>query len=70
MILFPLIGAGDGSWDHIAYVVADNHYVGNYGYYDYRVAQHTTNYVAWTSSSTNNWEHIGSQGGTYGRVRR
>lgn len=29
-----------------------------------------TNYVAWTSSSTNNWEKIGSQGGTYGRVRR
>lgn len=62
--------ASDGSWDHIAYVVADNNYVGNYGYYDYRVAQHTTNYVAWTSSSTNNWEKIGWQGGTYGRVRR
>ena len=40
------------------------------GYYDYRVAQHTSNYHEWTSSSKNGWENVGKDGGTYGRVRR
>lgn len=60
----------DGEWDHMAYVTADDTYVGSYGYYDYKVAQHSIDYHAWTSSSTNNWEKIGPNGGMYGRVRR
>lgn len=60
----------DGGWDHIGYVTADDTYVGSYGYYDYKVAQHTTNYHAWTSSSINKWETLQNQGYTYGRVRR
>jgi hypothetical protein len=37
-------------------------------YYDYKVAQHTNNYHAWTSSSTNGWETLTNV--TYARVRR
>lgn len=60
----------DGQWDHMAYVNADDNYVGSYGYHDYKVAQHSNDYHAWTSGSTNNWEKIAPQGDTYGRVRR
>lgn len=34
----------DGDWEHLAFVTAADNYVGSYGYYDYRVAQHTSNY--------------------------
>lgn len=60
--------ASDGKWDHLGFVVAkSNKNVG--GYYNFRVAQHTTNYLAWASSSTNEWEKAGKNGGTYGRMR-
>lgn len=59
----------DGSWDHIGFVV-DKKSTKTNGYYDYKVAQHTSDYLAWTSSSTNNWENQGANGGAYGRVRR
>ena len=59
----------DGNWDHIGFVV-DKKRTKTNGYYDYKVAQHTSDYLAWTSSSTNNWENQGANGGTYGRVRR
>ena len=59
----------DGNWDHIGFVV-DKKSTKTNGYYDYKVAQHTSDYLAWTSSSTNNWENQGANGGTYGRVRR
>ncbi|UQK60722.1 amidase domain-containing protein [Ezakiella coagulans] len=59
----------DGDWDHIAFVTAADGYVGDYGYYDYKVAQHTDNYHRWTSNSDNNWENIGGDGGLYGRIR-
>lgn len=39
-------------------------------YYDYKVAQHTSNYHAWTSSSTNGWENLEDNGYTYGIIRR
>lgn len=58
----------DGDWDHIGFVVAVKSTKTN-GYYDYQVAQHTTDYLAWTSSSTNNWETQGSEGARYGRIR-
>ena len=59
----------DGVWDHMGFVT-DVETSMTSGYYNYRVAQHTTNYVAWTTSTTNNWETIGSNGGRYARVRR
>jgi hypothetical protein len=59
----------DGDWEHMGFVTADDNYIGSYGYYDYKIAQHTSNYHAWTSSSTNNWEYVGVDGGKYGRIR-
>lgn len=41
----------------------------SYGYIDYKVAQHTTDYHAWASSSTNGWETNNGKG-TYAIVRR
>lgn len=61
----------DGDWNHIGFVTSVNSSQGTYNgltYYDYRVAQHTTNYHAWTSSSTNGWETLANV--TYARVRR
>lgn len=63
----------DGDWDHVAFVTESDNYIGTYSgytYFDYKVAQHTRNYHAWTSSSENNWEKIGSNGGRYALVRR
>lgn len=59
----------DGTWDHIGFVVAKSSKKTS-GYYDYKVAQHTRNYCAWTSSSTNEWEKAGNSGASYGRIRR
>ena len=58
----------DGDWDHCGFVTQSDNYMTN-GYFDYKIAQHTSNYHAWASSSTNNWETIGSDGGKYARVR-
>lgn len=68
-----IIGAdfdSDGDWDHIAFVTASESRVGSYGYYDYKVAQHTSNYLSWTSSDTNGWENIGNNGGIYAIIRQ
>lgn len=35
----------------------------------YKVAQHTSNYNAWTSSATNNWENVGTKG-RYACIRK
>lgn len=59
----------DGDWDHMGFVTQRDNYIGSYGYYDYKVAQHTSNYHAWASLSTNGWDNIGTNGGTYARVR-
>lgn len=53
----------DGDWDHCGFVSAKSSS-------DYKVAQHTSNYNAWASSSTNSWDEIGSDGGKYARVRK
>ncbi len=63
----------DGDWDHTGFVTDKNslpacHSDGDY--YDYKVAQHTKNYHEWTSTSKNGWDSIGTDGGTYARVRR
>lgn len=65
--------SSDGNWDHSGFVTEKDNYAsswnGSPAYYDYKVAQHTSDYHAWTSSSTNNWENT-SDGRTYARVRR
>lgn len=61
--------ATDGSWDHLGFIV-DKKTTKSNGFYDYKVAQHTTNYVRWASASNNNWDLAGSKGGTYARIRR
>ena len=58
----------DGDWDHMGFVTKRDSSVGSYGYIDYKVAQHTTDYNAWTSSNTNGWET--NSGATYAIVRR
>lgn len=63
----------DGDWNHIGFVVAANNQSGTYGnscYFDYKVAQHTIDFLEWTSSSNSAWETIGENGGTYCRLRR
>ena len=61
--------AGDGEWDHTGFITATQNTVGEFGYFDFKVAQHTSNYNAWASSDTNNWDNIGNDGGWYCRVR-
>lgn len=64
---------GDGVWDHIGFVTADDSYAATYGgkyYYDYRVAQHSTDYHAWTSIGINGWESIEDDGGKYAIIGR
>ena len=64
----------DGSYDHIGFIVQRDNYHKYYDniedYYDYRVAQHTTNYLLWASNTNNNWEKIDDNGGSYARIRR
>lgn len=55
----------DGTWDHIGFVVNKRKTGSSY---DYNVAQHTANYIAWSSSQTNGWDLIGSSGGYYGII--
>ncbi|MEG2354300.1 MAG: amidase domain-containing protein, partial [Clostridium sp.] len=65
-------GSSDGDWDHLGFITQADDYTANYGgkiYYDYKVAQHTTDYHAWTSTSTNGWENLGDSGYTYGLIR-
>lgn len=52
----------DGKWNHVGFVTAtSNSYKATNGvtYKDFQVAQHTKNYEAWVSSSTNGWETVG-----------
>lgn len=53
----------DGDWDHCGFVSDKKSD-------DYKVAQHTSNYNEWVSSSKNNWDNIGSDGGKYARIRK
>lgn len=59
----------DGDWNHMAFVTTTDNYIGSYGYRDYKVAQHTSNYHLWISNADNNWENVGRDGGRYGRIR-
>ena len=70
----------DGNWNHMGFVT----YIGSYNTYyyydddnvrhskyyrDFAVAQHTSNYHAWTSSDNNNWEKADGSA-RYAIVRR
>lgn len=68
--------ANDGSWDHTGYVTDTSGVLKSYtpsgenyciGYYNFKVAQHTSNYNAWASGTTNSWEAYTSA--RYGRIR-
>lgn len=62
----------DGDWDHIAFVTAADNELGTYNgytYFDYEVAQHTKNYLEWTSTPINKWEEIENYGGRYAVIR-
>lgn len=59
----------DGVWDHVAFVTDADNYVGSYGYYDYKVAQHTNNYHLRVSDSKNHWENAERNNCKYGRIR-
>lgn len=51
--------ANDGSWDHAAFVTAvASSYSATLGYKNYKVAQHTKNYLAWASSTTCGWDAL------------
>lgn len=60
--------AKDGKWNHIGFVTA----IGSKknGSYNYQVAQHSKNYVAWTSSKINDWENQGGSDKYLGRIGR
>lgn len=58
----------DLDWDHVGFVVEVDNYLTD-GYYDYRVAQHSDNYLAWTSSDINHWEQYAGYS-TYGIIRK
>lgn len=60
----------DEDFERSIFVVEADNYKANYFgkiYYDYKVAQHTSDYLEWTSSSKNGWENVG---GRYAIVRQ
>ena len=68
--IIALDNESDGSWDHLGFVDQTgtyNDYNGKY-YKDFKVAQHTYDYCAWASTSTNGWDEMEDQGATYGIV--
>ncbi len=62
--------ANDGSWDHVGYVTATGSLqsyeseLGSYciPYIDIKIAQHTSNYNDWMSTSKNHWETFAEKG--------
>lgn len=62
----------DGNWDHVAFVVQDENFEADYHgkrYFDYKVAQHSPNYLAWASETHNDWENVEDGWNEYGIVR-
>ncbi len=59
--------AKDGDWDHLGFVTDCKDSVNKkLGYKDYKVAQHTRDYLDWTSSDNNKWE---KRTGYFGVIR-
>ena len=58
-------GLGDGSWTHMGFVTATSSTMvdfgddSNYNYKNFKVAQHTGNYLEWVNAPQNHWE-VGS----------
>ena len=51
--------SGDGEWDHIGFVVAvASSYNSSLGYKNFRVAQHSRNYLLWASHDNNGWTNF------------
>ena len=46
----------DGDWDHMAFVCDVKKFSDKLGYADYKVAQHSGSYCAWTSTNDNDWD--------------
>lgn len=61
--------SSDGKYDHVGFVAGKGRKTAQ-GYYDYLVAQHTSNYLRWASSSSNGWDNTTKKGGTLARIRR
>lgn len=58
----------DGNWNHCGFCVAsDNYLTGDY--YDYLVAQHSIDYLAWASSSTCGWDGYAGGNHCYAVIR-
>ncbi len=56
----------DGKWDHMGFITQKGKWNGKY--YDFQIAQHSSDYIAWVSSEENSWDI--NKYGIYGRVRR
>lgn len=54
--LIAFDSARDGGWDHVAFVYKVGKDRGSY--MNLKIAQHSSNYLAWVSSSTNGWENL------------
>ena len=57
----------DGDWNHMGYVTQTKNIKDGTSYYDYKVAQHSSNYYKWVSEKENHWEN---NSGKYAIVRR
>ena len=63
----------DWQIDHMAFVTNKDWFPANWWgktYYNYRVAQHTNNYLRWVDDDRNWWEKLEDKWYTYARVRR
>lgn len=59
----------DGTWNHWGVVTAkesSEKMWSGYCYYDYKVAQHTSDYHLWTSTEKNKWEKKTNEGDALG----
>lgn len=48
----------DNDWDHFGFVVEKGKYRPDKGYTNFRVAQHSSNYLNWVTAKENGWENI------------
>ena len=64
----------DGDWNHMAFVTDKKSTKTTYNgstFYNYKIAQHTSNYCGWAQGgAAKGWTTLGSNGYTYGIIRR
>ena len=58
----------DGVWEHVGFVTYKGVYNSSLGYYNSTIAQHSNNYIAQFSSSTNGWDDYDGVG-RYGLIQ-